>query len=336
MATQMYMYSKPRSSCSAQRLASDCLLVILLRLPGKENTFSSRRFMDDYQVLQEIGDGGFGTVYRGRKLQTSVSDDGSLVAIKKLKAKNLSWMDCLQLREVKALKKLNHPNIVALKEVIREKQNIYLIFELMDDNLHNLISARSAAFESATIKGILRQVASGLAYIHEKKFIHRDIKPENLLCKNGLSTIKIADFGLSKEIDSKPPFTDYVATRWYRAPELLLGAEQYGCPVDLWAYGCIAAELYILRALFPGKGVMDQLLKISQVLGPLNLASWPEGTVLISNLEFGVSNIIPLKLSDLIVGSTSDALDLIGNLLQWVPGDRLTARQALKHHYLND
>lgn len=289
--------------------------------------------MDEYEIIQEIGDGAFGTVYRGRKLRSATSDLSSLVAIKKLKTKSLSWEDCLQLREVKALKKLNHPNIIALKELIREDQSIYLVFELMDENLHHLISARREPFEEATIRNVLKQVANGLVFIHDSKIIHRDIKPENLLCRDGLLTIKIADFGLSKEIDSKPPLTDYVATRWYRAPELLLGAEQYSYPIDIWALGCIAAELYNLRALFPGKGVMDQLFKISQVLGPINLASWPEGTVLVSNIEFRFSNIIPLNLSDLIPDCSTGALDLIGGLLRWVPHDRLTARQVVKHHY---
>ena len=97
-------------------------------------------------------------------------------------------------------------------------------------------------------------------------FFHRDLKPENLLC-NGSELVKIADFGLAREIRSRPPYTDYVSTRWYRAPEILLRSTSYSSPIDIWAVGCIAAECYTLRPLFPGSSEIDQLFKICSVLG---------------------------------------------------------------------
>lgn len=99
-----------------------------------------------------------------------------------------------------------------------------------------------------------------------KGFFHRDLKPENLLC-NGAELIKIADFGLAREIRSRPPYTDYVSTRWYRAPEILLRSTTYNSPIDIWAVGCIAAECYTLRPLFPGNSEIDQLFRICSVLG---------------------------------------------------------------------
>ena len=105
----------------------------------------------------------------------------------------------------------------------------------------------------------------GLSYMHKQGIFHRDMKPENILCKNG--DIKIADFGLAKEVRSRPPHTDYVSTRWYRAPEILLHSTSYNSPIDIFALGCILAELYMLRPLFPGKNETDQMYKICAVLG---------------------------------------------------------------------
>ena len=108
--------------------------------------------------------------------------------------------------------------------------------------------------------------------MHKHGFFHRDIKPENLLCK-GPELIKIADFGLSREIRLRPPYTDYVSTRWYRAPEVLLRSTNYNSPIDVWAVGCIMAELYTLQPLFPGRSEVDQIFKLCSVLGTPSMVS---------------------------------------------------------------
>lgn len=110
------------------------------------------------------------------------------------------------------------------------------------------------------------QILQGLAFIHRHGFFHRDLKPENILC-SGTEIVKIADFGLVREIRSRPPYTDYVSTRWYRAPEVLLHSTTYSSPIDLWALGCIAAEIYTYRPLFPGTTETDQLYKICALRG---------------------------------------------------------------------
>ncbi|MGH0148190.1 UNVERIFIED_CONTAM: hypothetical protein FKN15_060342 [Acipenser sinensis] len=115
------------------------------------------------------------------------------------------------------------------------------------------------------------QIIQGLAFIHKHGFFHRDMKPENLLCM-GPELIKIGDFGLAREIRSRPPYTDYVSTRWYRAPEVLLRSSVYSSPIDMWAVGCIMAELYTLRPLFPGNSEVDEIFKICQVLGTVKKA----------------------------------------------------------------
>jgi serine/threonine protein kinase len=161
----------------------------------------------------------------------------------------------MQLREVKSLKKLNHPNIVKLKEVIRENDELFFVFEFMEANLYEVMKRRERHFPESKIRNIMYQIFQGLAFMHKNGFFHRDIKPENMLCRGDI--VKIADFGLAREIRSRPPFTDYVSTRWYRAPEILLRSTNYNSPVDIFACGAIMAELYMLRPLFPGNNETD-------------------------------------------------------------------------------
>lgn len=163
--------------------------------------------MNRYTTIKQLGDGTYGSVLLGRSIES-----GELIAIKKMKRKFYSWEECMNLREVKSLKKLNHANIVKLKEVIRENDHLYFIFEYMKENLYQLIKERNKLFPESAIRNIMYQILQGLAFIHKHGFFHRDLKPENLLCM-GPELVKIADFGLAREIRSRPPYTDYVSTR---------------------------------------------------------------------------------------------------------------------------
>lgn len=305
--------------------------------------------MDDFEVLNKIGDGTFGTVYLckrrgqiessgqpGNNTNAQSNSTDNLVAIKKMKKKYYDWQECMQLREVKALKKLNHPNIVLLKEIIRESNYLYLVFEHMEENLYQLIRNQLTPFLEQTIKNIVVQVLQGLAYIHKHGFFHRDIKPENLLCRNGSRSIKIADFGLTREIDSEPPYTDYVSTRWYRAPEVLLHSTNYDWSVDIWAVGCITSELYTLRPMFPGRSEIDQIFKICQVLGQPNVIEWPEGEHLASLIQINFPNIVPLNLNNLLTDCSPSGLSLIKMMLQWIPSERPTAKEVLNHSFFKE
>ena len=180
--------------------------------------------MDRYEILQEIGNGAYGLVHKAlhretrqvvshnpRNLDLFASQTYSVfeqVAIKAMKKTFASFNEVIQLREIQSLRKLSHDNIVNFKEVIRENDGkLFLVFEYMDENLYQLMK-RTKRFLEEDVRSIVKQTTEGLKFMHERGFFHRDIKPENLLMRGRL--VKIADFGLAREIRSSPPYTDYV------------------------------------------------------------------------------------------------------------------------------
>uniref|UniRef100_A0A671VEG0 non-specific serine/threonine protein kinase n=1 Tax=Sparus aurata TaxID=8175 RepID=A0A671VEG0_SPAAU len=285
--------------------------------------------MNHYTTLKQLGDGTYGSVLLGKSNET-----GELVAIKRMKRKFYSWDECLNLREVKSLKKLNHANVVKLREVIRENEYLYFVFEYMKENLYQLMNDRNKLFPESVVRNMIFQILQGLSFIHKHGYFHRDMKPENLLCM-GPELVKIADFGLAREIRSQPPYTDYVSTRWYRAPEVLLKSKSYSSPIDIWAVGCIMAELYTLRPLFPGNSEVDEIFKICQVLGTLKKSDWPEGHNLATSMNFRFPKCVPTSLRSLIPNASNEAITLMKDMLQWDPEKRPSAAQALRYRYFH-
>ncbi|NXX13688.1 MAK kinase, partial [Podargus strigoides] len=292
--------------------------------------------MNRYTIMKQLGDGTYGSVLMGKSIES-----GELVAIKRMKRKFYSWNECMNLREVKSLKKLSHPNVIKLKEVIRENDHLYFVFEYMKENLYQLMKDRNKLFPESVIRNMMYQILQGLAFIHKHGFFHRDMKPENLLCI-GPELVKIADFGLARELRSQPPYTDYVSTRWYRAPEVLLRSSIYSSPIDMWAVGSIMAELYTLRPLFPGTSEVDEIFKICQVLGTPKKSDWPEGYHLASAMTFRFPQCVPVSLKTLIPNASNEALQLMSDMLNWNPKKRPTAisilyflLQALKYPYFH-
>ncbi|XP_012269283.2 serine/threonine-protein kinase dyf-5 [Athalia rosae] len=283
--------------------------------------------MNRYITLNQLGDGTYGSVVLGQRIDT-----GEKVAIKRMKRKYYSWEEAMNLREVKSLKKLSHANVVKLKEVIRENDILYFIFEYMKENLYQLMKDRDKLFPEPVIRNMVFQVLQGLAFMHKHGFFHRDMKPENLLCM-GPELIKIADFGLAREIRSRPPYTDYVSTRWYRAPEVLLHSTTYNSPIDIWAVGCIMAELYTFRPLFPGNSEIDEIFKICSVMGTPDKDDWPEGYQLAAAMNFKFPNFSPMSLSKLIPNAGQEAVTLMEEMLRWNPVQRPTAQQSLRYRY---
>ncbi|KAI9275761.1 kinase-like domain-containing protein [Phascolomyces articulosus] len=250
----------------------------------------------EYDLLEQVGTGSFGTVHRA-----VTKSSHEIVAIKIMK--KTSKGDCSNAREYRTLKNLAlHPNIVKLYDsYVGPAKELYFVMEYMNGgNLYQLIKQRREAerpLEHSEVRSILRQTLTALAHLHQQGIFHRDMKPENLLIgfknkktmksqgqqisnndnaqKEDEMIIKLADFGLAREIKSKPPYTEYVSTRWYRAPEVLLHSTQYSHPVDIWAVGAIFAELVTLKPIFPGRSEIDQLYRICQILGN------PLGTIVI-------------------------------------------------------
>jgi len=245
--------------------------------------------MDRYKVTKVLGGGTYGSVLRAQN-----KSSGEWVAIKKMKQKYYSWDECVKLREITSLRKLIHPNIVKLKEVIRENDELHLVFEFMEANLYEYMKGRARHFPETKVRNIMFQTLQAMHHVHKHGYFHRDMKPENLLVSG--DTVKLADFGLAREIRARPPFTDYVSTRWYRAPEALLRSPTYNSPLDLWACGGIMAELYNLRPLFPGASESDQLYKICSVLGTPTQAQWPEGLKLAAKIGFRFPQFVPTSL----------------------------------------
>ncbi|KJH53521.1 kinase domain protein [Dictyocaulus viviparus] len=277
---------------------------------------------DRYHMTKRLGDGTFGEVLLAKKIDT-----GDKVAIKRMKKKFKSWDEATALREVKALKKLPHPNIIKLREVIRENDVLYFVFEYMQENLYELMKDRDRYFPEGVIRNIIYQILQGLAFMHRNGYFHRDMKPENIMC-NGTELVKIADFGLAREIRSKPPYTDYVSTRWYRAPEILLRSTSYNSPIDIWALGCIMAELYMLRPLFPGTSELDQLFKIVTILGTPTKEEWSEGYQLASAMNFRFPQAVPMQMEAIVNTIGKDGMKLMMDMMTWNPEKRPNAGQV--------
>jgi mitogen-activated protein kinase 15 len=223
-----------------------------------------------FDISQRLGKGAYGIVWKATEKRVH-----SVVALKKCFDAFRNSTDAQRTyREIMYLQKLaGHENIIRLQHVIRAEndKDIYLTFDHMETDLHAVI--RANILEEVHKKYIIYQVLKALKYMHTGELLHRDIKPSNLLL-NSDCHVKLCDFGLCRSVAEKmdvvgpkPVLTDYVATRWYRAPEILLGSPQYTKAVDMWAVGCILGEMLTARPVFPGSSTMNQLEKIIELTG---------------------------------------------------------------------
>ena len=218
-----------------------------------------------YEVLGVVGEGAYGIVYKCKNKET-----GSFVAIKKFKEAKDELVKKTMRRELKMLQILKNENIVSFLEAFKRKGNLFLVFEYVDQDLLELLQSRPSGLDPMLIRNLIYQLCKAIKYLHNQNIIHRDIKPENLLIDNNMH-LKLCDFGFARKfnINNREALTDYVATRWYRSPELLLTNGYYGPEVDYWAIGCIMGELADGNPLFPGENEVDQLYCIEKVLGNL-------------------------------------------------------------------
>uniref|UniRef100_A0A7S0HNI5 non-specific serine/threonine protein kinase n=1 Tax=Hanusia phi TaxID=3032 RepID=A0A7S0HNI5_9CRYP len=292
----------------------------------KQSAFSS---MHRYQIAKRLGDGTYGEVVRAINKQS-----GEVVAVKRMKKKYYSWDECIALGEVQSLRKLRHPNIVKLKEIIRENDRLHMVFEHMDCNLYELTKNRRKHLPESNIKNHMFQILQGLAFMHKNGYFHRDMKPENILVLNDVT--KIADFGLAKEINARLPYTEYISTRWYRAPEVLLRSRNYNAPVDVFAVGCIMAELYMLRPLFPGSSESDMINKVCQVLGTPTMEIWPDGFKLATARRIKFPEFSKIPLQNIMPHSSKEGIELMNAMMTWNPKTRATAAGCLEHKYFDE
>jgi len=194
-----------------------------------------------------------------------------------------------------------------------------------------MMKKRERYFPESKIRNLMYQMFQGLSFMHKHGFFHRDVKPENMLVKG--DTVKVADFGLAREIRSRPPYTDYVSTRWYRAPEVLLRSTAYNSPIDIWAMGCIMAELFTLRPLFPGSSEADEIYKICSVLGSPTMRTWQDGIKLAAQMNFRFPQFVPTDLRQIIPNASPEAISLMQDCLRYDPNQRPSASQSLQYPF---
>ncbi|XP_022105463.1 cyclin-dependent kinase 7-like [Acanthaster planci] len=287
-----------------------------------------------YEKIDFLGEGQFATVYKAKDIEAN----NRIVAVKKIKLGHRSeakdGVNRTALREIKLLQELKHDNIIGLLDVFGHKSNISLVFDFMDTDLEVIIKDNSLVLKPADIKAYMIMTLKGLEYLHNHWILHRDMKPNNLLI-DADGILKIGDFGLAKFYGSpNRVYTHQVVTRWYRCPELLFGARIYGVGVDMWALGCILAELLLRLPFLPGESDLDQLTRIFQTLGTVTEEQWPGMTLLPDYIEFKKFPGTPLH--DIFSAATDDLLEVIAALLCVNPTKRCTASQALKMKYFSN
>eukprot|EP00941_MAST-03F_sp_MAST-3F-sp1_P005995 g5995.t1 len=312
------------------------------RRGGKKNKPAAngglRDAKDAYIRLEQCGEGTYGQVYRGKDRIT-----GDIVAMKKIRMENeKEGFPITALREIKILKKVSkHPSIVELKEIVTSKANdrnrnrgsVYMVFEYMDHDLTGLLDTPGVVLTRAHIKCYMKQLLEGLQYIHKHSILHRDIKGANLLL-NHKGELKIADWGLSRLWHGRGKrYTTRVATLWYRAPELLLGATDYGPEIDIWSVGCIFAELLYRKPVLPGRDEIDQLKLVWNLCGTPNDTNFPGHEKLPWFHMCKPPKSLRSMMHRRFASFSAVELDLVTKMLTLDPKKRITASQALDHDY---
>uniref|UniRef100_A0A803MIJ5 Protein kinase domain-containing protein n=1 Tax=Chenopodium quinoa TaxID=63459 RepID=A0A803MIJ5_CHEQI len=287
----------------------------------------TKKVADRYLKREVLGEGTYGVVYKAIDTQTNQT-----VAIKKIRlGKQKEGVNFTALREIKLLKELKDPNIIALIDAFPHKGNLHLVFEFMESDLEAVIRDRNIVLSPADTKSYLQMTLKALAFCHKKWVLHRDMKPNNLLLAAD-GQLKLGDFGLARIFGSPDRrFTHQVFARWYRAPELLFGTKQYGPAVDVWGAACVFAELLLRRPFLQGSSDIDQLGKIFAAFGTPKPAQWPDMVYLPDYVEYQYVPAPPLR--TLFPMASDDALDLLSKMFAYDPKARISAQQALEHRY---
>ncbi|KAF8394513.1 hypothetical protein HHK36_020723 [Tetracentron sinense] len=275
-----------------------------------------------------IGQGTYSNVYKAKDTLT-----GKIVALKKVRFDTLEPESVkFMAREILILRRLDHPNVVKLEGLATSRMScsLYLVFEYMEHDLAGLAASPEIKFTEPQVKCYMHQLLSGLEHCHNHGVLHRDIKGSNLLLDNG-GILKIADFGLASFFDPnhKQPMTSRVVTLWYRPPELLLGATDYGVGVDLWSAGCILAELLAGKPIMPGRTEVEQLHKIFKLCGSPSEEYWKRSKLPHATI-FKPQQPYKRCISETFKDFPPSSLPLIETLLAIDPAERQSATAALR------
>ncbi|OVA15039.1 Protein kinase domain [Macleaya cordata] len=289
------------------------------------------RRADSFEKLDKIGQGTYSNVYKARDTLT-----GKIVALKKVRFDNLEPESVkFMAREILILRKLDHPNVVKLEGLVTSRMScsLYLVFEYMEHDLAGLAASPTIKFTEPQVKCYMHQLLSGLEHCHTQGVLHRDIKGSNLLLDN-TGMLKMADFGLASFFDPnhKQPMTSRVVTLWYRPPELLLGATDYGVGVDLWSAGCILAELLAGKPIMPGRTEVEQLHKIFKLCGSPSDEYWKRSKLPHATI-FKPQQPYKRCIAETFKDFPPSSLPLVETLLAIDPAERQTATSALMSEF---
>ncbi|KAG9510274.1 Mitogen-activated protein kinase ERK-A [Fragariocoptes setiger] len=293
-----------------------------------------------YSDLRYVSEGAYGLVVSALDNETK-----KRVAIKKISPFEHQTYCQRTLREIRILTRFNHENIIDIRDIISaqsidQMRDVYIVQCLMETDLHKLL--RTQPLGNDHICYFLYQILRGLKYIHSANVLHRDLKPSNLLL-NTSCDLKICDFGLARVADPEHDYsgmlTEYVATRWYRAPEIMLNSKGYTKSIDIWSTGCILAEMISGRAIFPGRHYLDQLDHILEVIGSpsaedLDCIINSKAREYMRNLCTPPKPRIPWAVK--YPNGHPLALDLLDKMLTFNPSKRITVEEALAHPYVSD
>eukprot|EP00466_Bigelowiella_natans_P018986 jgi/Bigna1/42462/e_gw1.64.12.1 len=287
-----------------------------------------------YSPLNPIGHGAYGVV-----CSAVDQTNDKKVAIKKIPNAFEDLIDAKRiLREVKLLRHLSHDNVCGLYDLIDPPnlsnfEDVYMVLPFMETDLHKIIYSKNKLTDDH-IQYFIYQILRGLKYIHSANVIHRDLKPSNILL-NGNCDLKICDFGLARGVDDSDfKLTEYVVTRWYRAPEVMCSCQEYDKKIDVWSVGCIMAELHAREPIFPGNDYIQQMNLIFDVVG----TPTKEDTDFITNpkaLQYirGMEKKKPVPLKNLYPDANPTAVDLMSRMLTFNPNKRISVNDALDHNY---
>ncbi|CAG9465944.1 unnamed protein product [Pedinophyceae sp. YPF-701] len=288
--------------------------------------------MHKYRLVAKKGEGTFSEVLKAQCIK-----NGRYCAIKCMKNHFDSLEQVNSLREIQALRRLSpHPNIIKLLEVLYDQPTgrLALVFELMDMNIYELIRGRRHYVAEDRVRRYMYQLLKAMDHMHRNGIFHRDIKPENILIMD--DQLKLADFGSCRGIHSRQPYTEYISTRWYRAPECLLTDGYYSYKMDMWGVGCVFFEIVSLFPLFPGQNELDQINRIHRIMGTPSQDLLARMRKLSTHMDVHFAPEEGSGIERLIPHASPECVDLMHRLLAYNPDDRISARQALRHPYFRE